>query len=166
MKWHFLWNCNFSQICTVVALYSRFKIRDAFALNSRLSVTYGQSYLCILRFYFQIGDEIIEVNGKLFQHLTHDEAVNVLKSNTRLTFMVTYIGKVPHSSLVPNRLVNPNVASASGKQLEKSTVVVSNHQQPPMQSWSKPVHHVSDFGICVKCPQLNIIHWMRSILTC
>ena len=115
-------------------------------------------YLGILRFYLQIGDEIIEVNGKLFQHLTHDEAVNVLKSNTRLTFMVTYIGKVPHSSLVPNRLVNPNVASASGKQLEKSTVVVSSHQQPPMQSWSKPVHHVSDFGICVKCPQLNIIH--------
>ena len=101
-------------------------------------------YLGILRFYLQIGDEIIEVNGKLFQHLTHDEAVNVLKSNTRLTFMVTYIGKVPHSSLVPNRLVNPNVASASGKQLEKSTVVVSSHQQPPMQSWSKPVHHVSD----------------------
>ena len=72
--------------------------------------------------------------------------------------MVTYIGKVPHSSLVPNRLVNPNVASAGGKPLEKSTVVVSNPQQPPMQSWSKPVHPVSDIydlGVSVKCPQLN-----------
>ena len=50
-----------------------------------------------------MGDEIIYVNGQSFDRLTHDEAVNVLKSSLRLDFVVRYIGKVPHSSLMPNR---------------------------------------------------------------
>ena len=50
-----------------------------------------------------MGDEIIYVNGQSFDRLTHDEAVNVLKSSHRLDFVVRYIGKVPHSSLMPNR---------------------------------------------------------------
>ena len=49
----------------------------------------------------QVGDEILSVNGNLFGHLTHDEAVSVLKSSHRLCFLVRYIGKVPHSSLLP-----------------------------------------------------------------
>ena len=40
-----------------------------------------------------MGDEIISVNGNYFERLTHDEAVSVLKSSHRLSFLVRYIGK-------------------------------------------------------------------------
>ena len=62
-------------------------------------------FVCLL----QVGDEILSVNGNLFGHLTHDEAVSVLKSSHRLCFLVRYIGKVPHSSLLPKnqRAANP-----------------------------------------------------------
>ena len=58
--------------------------------------------------FFQVGDEILSVNGNLFGRLTHDEAVSVLKSSHRLSFLVRYMGKVPHSSLLPKnqRIVN------------------------------------------------------------
>ena len=56
-----------------------------------------------------LGDEILSVNGNLFECLTHDEAVSVLKSSHRLSFLVRYMGKVPHSSLLPKnqRTVSP-----------------------------------------------------------
>lgn len=66
----------------------------------------------------QVGDEIISVNGNPFERLTHDEAVSVLKSSPRLSFLVRYIGKVPHSSLLPknhrasNNGCSSNVESA------------------------------------------------------
>ena len=56
--------------------------------------------LKIAVFSLQVGDEILSVNGNLFERLTHDEAVSVLKSSHRLSFLVRYIGKVPHSSLL------------------------------------------------------------------
>ena len=80
-------------------------------------------------FCLQVGDEILQVNGKQFDRLTHDEAVNVLKSSHRLTFLVRYIGKVPHSSLVPNRVV----ANSSSLGTAPTT---TNSQS----SWAKPSH--------------------------
>ena len=81
---------------------------------------------------FQVGDEIVYVNGQSFDRLTHDEAVNVLKSSHHLDFVVRYIGKVPHSSLMPNRSQLAALAPNSNSS-------VSNNTQNPttkVQSWN------------------------------
>jgi C-terminal processing protease CtpA/Prc len=46
---------------------------------------------------FQIGDQILEVNGQSFLDVSHDEAVNQLKFHKRMTLTVRDVGKVPHS---------------------------------------------------------------------
>lgn len=46
---------------------------------------------------FQIGDQILEVNGQSFLDVTHDEAVNQLKYHKRMMLAVRDVGKVPHS---------------------------------------------------------------------
>ena len=47
---------------------------------------------------FQLGDEILEGNGRAFPRLTHDEAVRILKCSQSFDLVVRHIGKVPHSS--------------------------------------------------------------------
>lgn len=46
---------------------------------------------------FQVGDQILEVNGQSFLDVTHDEAVNQLKVHKRMILLVRDVGKVPHS---------------------------------------------------------------------
>lgn len=45
----------------------------------------------------QIGDQILEVNNRSFLEITHDEAVNMLKSQKRMTLLIRDIGKIPYS---------------------------------------------------------------------
>ncbi|KAL6254628.1 hypothetical protein P5V15_013935 [Pogonomyrmex californicus] len=44
-----------------------------------------------------VGDQIIEVNGQNFEEATHDEAVQILKTNKRMSLLIRDVGKVPHS---------------------------------------------------------------------
>ena len=43
----------------------------------------------------QRGDEIIEVNGLPFTSITHDKAVQILKSNRKMSILASHIGKIP-----------------------------------------------------------------------
>jgi len=54
-------------------------------------------FLFIVTLLFQIGDQILEVNGRSFLDVTHDEAVSQLKIHKRMTLTVRDVGKVPHS---------------------------------------------------------------------
>lgn len=41
------------------------------------------------------GDEILSVNNKNFTTITHDKAVQILKSSKRMNIVASYIGKIP-----------------------------------------------------------------------
>lgn len=43
----------------------------------------------------QRGDEILDVNGCNFTSITHDKAVQILKSCTKMAIVARYIGKIP-----------------------------------------------------------------------
>lgn len=58
-------------------------------------------------FRIQVGDQIIEVNGQSFEEATHDEAVEILKTNKRMTLLIRDVGKVPHSCTTSQPIVVP-----------------------------------------------------------
>ncbi len=48
----------------------------------------------------QVGDQILEVNGRSFLSIPHDEAVRVLKSSHHLMMTVKDVGRLPHARTV------------------------------------------------------------------
>ncbi|CAB1430608.1 unnamed protein product [Pleuronectes platessa] len=48
----------------------------------------------------QVGDQILEVNGRSFLSIPHDEAVRVLKSSRHLMMTVKDVGRLPHARTV------------------------------------------------------------------
>lgn len=48
----------------------------------------------------KVGDQILEVNGRNFLTIPHDEAVRVLKSSRHLMMTVKDVGRVPHARTV------------------------------------------------------------------
>ncbi|KAF7395706.1 hypothetical protein HZH68_009756 [Vespula germanica] len=56
---------------------------------------------------FIVGDQIIEVNGQNFEEATHDEAVQILKTNKRMSLLIRDVGKVPHSCTTSQPIVMP-----------------------------------------------------------
>lgn len=49
---------------------------------------------------FQIGDQILEVNGQSFIVISHDEAVHILKTGRNLLMNVRDVGRLPHARKV------------------------------------------------------------------
>ncbi|XP_026568370.1 whirlin [Pseudonaja textilis] len=45
----------------------------------------------------KVGDQILEVNGRSFLSISHDEAVNLLKSSRHLIMTVKDVGRLPHA---------------------------------------------------------------------
>uniref|UniRef100_A0ACB8F0Q8 Uncharacterized protein n=1 Tax=Sphaerodactylus townsendi TaxID=933632 RepID=A0ACB8F0Q8_9SAUR len=70
----------------------------------------------------EVGDQILEVNGRSFLSLPHDEAVKILKSSRHLIMTVKDVGRLPHarttvdetkwitSSQIGETMVNPTGA--------------------------------------------------------
>ncbi|XP_011505572.1 PREDICTED: whirlin [Ceratosolen solmsi marchali] len=54
-----------------------------------------------------VGDQILEVNGQSFEEATHDEAVQVLKTNKRMSLLIRDVGKVPHSCTTSQSMIVP-----------------------------------------------------------
>ncbi|KAG7279257.1 hypothetical protein CRUP_033193 [Coryphaenoides rupestris] len=48
----------------------------------------------------EVGDQILEVNGRSFLGIPHDEAVRVLKSSRHLMMTVKDVGRLPHARTV------------------------------------------------------------------
>ncbi|TSK72075.1 Whirlin [Bagarius yarrelli] len=48
----------------------------------------------------QVGDQILEVNGRSFLSIPHDEAVRVLKSSRHLMMTIKDVGRLPHARTV------------------------------------------------------------------
>lgn len=60
----------------------------------------------------QRGDEILEVNGRNFTQITHDKAVQILKSCRKMSIVANYIGKIP----ADNQMQGMTLSGASGGQ--------------------------------------------------
>lgn len=52
---------------------------------------------CVVLCSWQVGDQILEVNGRSFLSILHDEAVKLLKSSQHLILTVKDVGRLPHA---------------------------------------------------------------------
>lgn len=52
---------------------------------------------CVIWWSRQVGDQILEVNGRSFLNILHDEAVKLLKSSQHLILTVKDVGRLPHA---------------------------------------------------------------------
>lgn len=52
---------------------------------------------CVVLWSWQVGDQILEVNGQSFLNILHDEAVRLLKSSQHLILTVKDVGRLPHA---------------------------------------------------------------------
>jgi len=46
---------------------------------------------------FQVGDQILDVNGTTFLDISHAGAIQLLKSSKRLVMTVKDVGKIPYA---------------------------------------------------------------------
>uniref|UniRef100_A0A8C9F8E7 Whirlin n=1 Tax=Pavo cristatus TaxID=9049 RepID=A0A8C9F8E7_PAVCR len=74
----------------------------------------------------QVGDQILEVNGRSFLSIPHDEAVKLLKSSRHLIMTVKDIGRLPHARTTVDE-TRWIASSQIGETLVSSTGVVGDH---------------------------------------
>ncbi|XP_023288794.1 whirlin, partial [Orussus abietinus] len=87
-----------------------------------------------------VGDQIIEVNGQSFEEATHDEAVQILKTNKRMTLLIRDVGKVPHSCTTSQPIVMPT----SRYQDHQESILMDspgNHRPPSPASCTNEWRH-------------------------
>ncbi|XP_030876450.1 whirlin-like, partial [Leptonychotes weddellii] len=63
----------------------------------QLGVSGCQEQELVLVTLYQVGDQILEVNGRSFLNILHDEAVKLLKSSQHLILTVKDVGRLPHA---------------------------------------------------------------------
>ena len=49
---------------------------------------------------FQVGDQVLEVNGRCFHTVPHDEAVLILRSAQQLQVCAREVGRLPHARTI------------------------------------------------------------------
>ncbi|GAB1868448.1 WHRN protein [Camponotus japonicus] len=87
-----------------------------------------------------VGDQIIEVNGQNFEEATHDEAVQILKTNKRMSLLIRDVGKVPHSCTTSQPIVIPTTRYSEHDPLLESP---GNHRPPSPASSTNEWRHRS-----------------------
>ncbi|XP_046747300.1 whirlin isoform X7 [Diprion similis] len=78
-----------------------------------------------------IGDQIIEVNGQSFEEATHDEAVQILKTNKRMSLVIRDVGKVPHSCTTSQPVVVPPSRYQEHDPLLLDSPAIHGNHRPP-----------------------------------
>ncbi|XP_067165220.1 whirlin isoform X2 [Apteryx mantelli] len=74
----------------------------------------------------KVGDQILEVNGRSFLSIPHDEAVKLLKSSRHLIMTVKDIGRLPHARTTVDE-TRWIASSQIGETLVSSAGAVGNH---------------------------------------
>lgn len=97
---------------------------------------------------WQVGDQILEVNGRSFLSILHDEAVRLLKSSQHLILTVKDVGRLPHARttvdetkwIASSRIGDPATTSSAGS----GPTAHAGPQGPrPILLYSlPPLHHV------------------------
>ncbi|KYQ53335.1 Whirlin [Trachymyrmex zeteki] len=88
-----------------------------------------------------VGDQIIEVNGQNFEEATHDEAVQILKTNKRMSLLIRDVGKVPHSCTTSQPIVIPTARYPEHDSLLLESP--GNHRPPSPASSTNEWRHRS-----------------------
>ncbi|XP_057332818.1 whirlin isoform X5 [Microplitis mediator] len=92
-----------------------------------------------------VGDQIIEVNGTSFEEATHDEAVEILKTNKRMSLVIRDVGKVPHSCTTSRPVVVPRYHNQTDHDPQSILESPGNHPPSPTNTsdWrNRGVHTV------------------------
>ncbi|XP_075761781.1 whirlin isoform X2 [Pelodiscus sinensis] len=85
----------------------------------------------------KVGDQILEVNGRSFLSIPHDEAVKLLKSSRHLIMTVKDIGRLPHA-----RTTVDETRWIASSQLGESPVNTAGAAgEPPAKATAKPVFY-------------------------
>lgn len=94
---------------------------------------------------WQVGDQILEVNGRSFLSILHDEAVKLLKSSRHLILTVKDVGRLPHARttvdqtkwIASSRIGESTTSSAgSGSGTGcRDPWVTSENQNPLSSAW-------------------------------
>ncbi|KTG06229.1 hypothetical protein cypCar_00005758, partial [Cyprinus carpio] len=50
--------------------------------------------------FLTVGDQILEVNGRSFRSISHDEAVQILKNSRHMLMTIKDVGRLPHARTV------------------------------------------------------------------
>ncbi|KAM8796561.1 whirlin [Eudromia elegans] len=85
----------------------------------------------------KVGDQILEVNGRSFLSIPHDEAVKLLKSSRHLIMTVKDIGRLPHARTTVDE-TRWITGSQIGETLVNSAGAVGNHAA---EATSRPVFY-------------------------
>ncbi|XP_034943794.1 whirlin isoform X7 [Chelonus insularis] len=85
-----------------------------------------------------VGDQIIEVNGTNFEEATHDEAVQILKTNKRMSLVIRDVGKVPHSCTTSRPIMMP---TSRYPDHDPQLILESPGNHPPSPSNSREWRH-------------------------
>ncbi|XP_032905160.1 whirlin isoform X3 [Amblyraja radiata] len=70
----------------------------------------------------KVGDQIIEVNGRSFLNIPHDEAVKMLTSSRHLMLTIKDVGRLPHARTVvdeTNWISGPEMIETTGTEIAK-----------------------------------------------
>lgn len=76
---------------------------------------------------FQIGDQILEVNGQSFIVISHDEAVHILKTGRNLLMNVRDVGRLPHARKVVDETKWFSGQAIAETNATTNTSAVANH---------------------------------------
>ncbi|XP_020291720.1 whirlin-like isoform X2 [Pseudomyrmex gracilis] len=90
-----------------------------------------------------VGDQIIEVNGQNFEEATHDEAVQILKTNKRMSLLIRDVGKVPHSCTTSQPIVIPTSRYPDHDPLLLDSPPNHRPPSPATNEWRHRSHTIS-----------------------
>ncbi|NXJ86220.1 WHRN protein, partial [Trogon melanurus] len=88
----------------------------------------------------QVGDQILEVNGRSFLSIPHDEAVKLLKSSRHLIMTVKDIGRLPHARTTVDE-TRWIASSQIGETLVNSAGYVLGPRPKPISCLLQPVFY-------------------------
>ncbi|XP_028312745.1 whirlin-like [Gouania willdenowi] len=73
----------------------------------------------------KVGDQILEVNGQSYITISHDEAVNILKTGRQLLMKVRDVGRLPHA-----RTVVDETRWICSQTIAETNATASSHSSP------------------------------------
>ncbi|XP_023140998.1 whirlin isoform X1 [Amphiprion ocellaris] len=94
----------------------------------------------------KVGDQILEVNGQSFVTISHDEAVNILKTGCHLLVKVRDVGRLPHARTmvdetkwISSQVIAETSATANPNSVTNPTVNASACSSRPSSARGTPV---------------------------
>lgn len=104
----------------------------------------------------QVGDQILEVNGRSFLSIPHDEAVKLLKSSRHLIMTVKDIGRLPHA-----RTTVDETRWISSSQLGETLLSSAGFVPTEILGGSVSSEPLGGWGLSMESPVLGSGSWIR-----